>query len=267
MNSNSNKGVNLPHEKTISLNVKKSSKIGIVGMPPLEIIQSLNKNHIAIYDLDTQLVEADMESTVPYLPRVYCAILRTVVLNALHLEVDGIFIDVGPGKCDCALQVATVLEDILSVPVIRTINEDTTPFGTTICRTKMGLKDKFLNITEGVKSANAGTGHAACSPSAGFWGVPPRDFSILDLFPATTHIYGWTRCMENKTPADRQLETYYNATIPTVFFAQSFCAKTGLAHHLAGNHPQALYLDCDVAASGSVKAKIQAFLELSGVFE
>ena len=267
INSNNAAGCNTAHGELAPLNGENITRVGIVGMPPLEIIQSLNKNNIAIYDLDTQLVEADMESTVSYLPRVYCAILRTVVLNALHLDVDGIYIDVGPGKCDCALQVATVLEDILAVPIIRTINEDRTPFGTTICRTEMGLQEKFLRITEGVKSATAGTNHAPCPPSAGFWGVPPRDFSILDLFPATTHIYGWTRCMENKTPADRHLETYYNATIPTVFFAQSFCAKTALARHLAGNHPQALYLDCDVAASGSVKAKIQAFLELSGVFE
>ena len=190
-----------------------------------------------------------------------------MVLNALHLDVDVIYIDVGPGKCDCALQIANVIEDILAVPVIRTQNEDRTPFGTMICRTEMELKEKFLRITEGVKSADRWENYPPCPPTAGFWGVPPRDFSILDLFPATTHIYGWSRCMENKTPADRQLEIYCNTTIPTVFFAQSFCAKTALAHHLAKNHPQALYLDCDVTASSSVKAKIQAFLELSGTFE
>jgi hypothetical protein len=249
------------------LHYDEITQVGIVGMPPLEIIRGLNRKNITIHDLDTPLVKADMESTVSHVPRVYCAILRTVVLNALHLDVDAVYIDVGPGKCDCALQVAQILEDILPVPVIRTRNEDRTPFGTTICRTEMGLKEKFLRITEGVKSAAKEENHSPCPPSAGFWGVPPRDFSILDLFPTTTHIYGWTRCMENKTPADRQLETYCNPTIPTVFFAQSFCAKTALAHHLARNHPQALYLDCDVAASGSVKAKIQAFLELSGVFE
>ena len=236
-------------------------------MPPLDIIRTLNRENITIHDLDTQLVTADMESTVSYVPRVYCAILRTVVLNALHLDVDVIYIDVGPGKCDCALQVAKVIEDILAVPVIRTQNEDRTPFGTMICRTEMELKEKFLRITEGVKSADRWENYPPCPPTAGFWGVPPRDFSILDLFPATTHIYGWSRCMENKTPADRQLEIYCNTTIPTVFFAQSFCAKTALAHHLAKNHPQALYLDCDVTASSSVKAKIQAFLELSGTFE
>jgi hypothetical protein len=102
-------------------------------------------------------------------------------------------------------------------------------------------------------------------PTAGFWGVPPRDFSILELFPDTTHIYGWTRCMENKTPANHDLELYCNKSIPTVFYAQSFCAKTALARHLAIRHPHGLYLDSDVTAGGSAKAKIQAFLELSGV--
>jgi hypothetical protein len=71
--------------------------------------------------------------------------------------------------------------------------------------------------------------------------------------------------MENKTPADMQLEAEYNPDIPTVFFAQSFCAKTALAKHLADQHPRALYLDCDVQAGSSARAKIEAFLELSGV--
>jgi hypothetical protein len=63
------------------------------------------------------------------------------------------------------------------------------------------------------------------------------------------------------------LEEHCNQGVPTVFFAQSFCAKTALARHLAQHHPQALYVDCDVTVSSSVKAKIQAFLELSGVFD
>lgn len=242
-------------------------KVGIVGMPPLAVIRSLNEGKSIICDLDTELVAADMETTSHYLPRVYCAILRTVVLNALHLALDAIYIDTGPGKCDNALQIATILENTLPLPVIRTSNEDHTPFGSNICRTAMALKKKFLRITEGVKSAAPSIKHEPCRPTAGFWGVPPRDFSILDIFPPTTHIYGWTRCMENKTPADRQLETYCNPSIPTIFFAQSFCSKTALAYHLASRHPQGLYLDCDVTASSSVKAKIQAFLELSGVFE
>ena len=106
------------------------NNVGIVGMPPLEVIRELLANHTAIHDLDTPMIKADIELTAPYLPRVYCAILRTVVLNALHLTLDAIYIDVGPGKCDCALHVATVLEDMLGIPVYKTKNEDMTSFGT-----------------------------------------------------------------------------------------------------------------------------------------
>jgi len=54
-----------------------------------------------------------------------------------------------------------------------------------------------------------------------------------------------------------------NPDIPMVFYAQSFCAKTALARHLADLHPRALYLDCDVNAGSSARSKIEAFLELS----
>ena len=246
--------------------VKEYKEIGIVGMPPLELIRELNANGTVIHDLDTPMIKADIELTAPYLPRVYCAILRTVVLNGLHLKLDAIYIDVGPGKCDCALHVATVLEDMLAIPIYRTKNEDTSSFGTPISHSRMGLLQKFERITEGVKNTEEPSKPPEpCNPTAGFWGVPPRDFSILDLFPDTTHIYGWTRCMENKTPADHELELQYNPEVPTVFYAQSFCAKTALARHLADKHPHGLYLDSDVTAGGSAKAKIQAFLELSEV--
>lgn len=241
--------------------------VGIVGIPPLDIIRQLNDNNVFIHDLDAMLVKADMESTVTLLPRVYCAVLRTVVLNAMHLELDAVIIDTGPGKCDAAFHVATVLEEELDVPIIRTVNIDKTGFGYPFCRAEMDLTEKMVAITEGVKiSAHPANPPSPCTPSAGFWGVPPRDFSILSFFPDTTHVYGWSRCMENKTPADSDLEAYINPQIPTVFFAQSFCAKTALARMLAKKHPRALYLDVDVNTGSSAKAKIQAFLELSGVW-
>ena len=245
---------------------KHYKTVGIVGMPPLAVIRELNAGSVTIHDLDTPMIKADMELTAPYLPRVYCAILRTVVLNALHLSLDAVYIDVGPGKCDCALHVATILEDVLGIPIFRTRNEDMAGFGTPVSQSRMGLLQKFERITEGVKNpAKPSDSPPPCTPSAGFWGVPPRDFSILELFPDTTHIYGWTRCMENKTPADHELELVYNPDVPTIFYAQSFCAKTALARHLALKHPHGLFLDSDVTAGGSAKAKIQAFLELSGV--
>src|SRR5210317_2145302 len=117
--------------------VKEYKEIGIVGMPPLELIRELNANGTVIHDLDTPMIKADIELTAPYLPRVYCAILRTVVLNGLHLKLDAIYIDVGPGKCDCALHVATVLEDMLAIPIYRTKNGDKSSFGTPISQSRM----------------------------------------------------------------------------------------------------------------------------------
>lgn len=240
-------------------------RTGIVGIPPLEIICQLNAEQASIIDLDEPQLLLPIDQSDQYLPRVYCAILRTVLINALNLRLDGIYIDVGPGKCDCALHVAAVLKDLLRIPVIATRNTDSQGFGFSICQSSLPLTEKMAAITKGVQSCQPSFAYEACAPTAGFWGVPPRDFSILNLFPDSTHIYGWTRCMENKTPADLELEAYCNLEVPTVFFAQSFCAKTALAKHLAARHPKALCVDCDVSAGSSARAKIEAFLELSGV--
>jgi len=238
--------------------------VGIIGIPPLEIIRKIEG--CTVYDLDEPLVTNEIEAASPFLPSVYCAILRTAVVNSLSLKPNIIYIDVGPGKCDCAIHTATILESILpKTKVVRTINRDKKDFGTPLCTTQMPFLDKMTAITASVRSAKPHKRLPSCPPQAGFWGVPPRDFSFLALFPDTTHIYGWTRCMENKTPDNRALEEYFDPHVPTVFFAQSFCAKTALARHLANCHPRSLYLDCDVTAGSSAKAKIQAFLELSGV--
>ncbi|WP_420208336.1 hypothetical protein [Candidatus Electronema sp. JC] len=244
---------------------QQRKKVGIVGVPPLEIIRQLNEAQAVIVDLDEPQLFLPIDQSDQYLPRVYCAILRTVLLNALNLRLERIYVDVGPGKCDCALHVAAVLKDILSIPVIATRNTDTQSFGFPVCQSSLPLIEKMRRITKGVQSCQPWPLLPPCAPTAGFWGVPPRDFSILAPFPDSTHIYGWTRCMENKTPADLELESYCNPAVPTVFFAQSFCAKSALAKHLAARHPKALWVDCDVSAGSSARAKIEAFLELSGV--
>lgn len=240
-------------------------RIGIVGVPPLAVIRDIEASGGTIFDLDEPLVKKDIELASSYLPRVYCAILRTVVVNAISLKPDLIYIDVGPGKCDCALHTSTILTDILpETTIIRTRNQDHTDFGAPLCTARMPLLDKISAITRSVQSTRPHRNLPACAPTAGFWGVPPRDFSLLSLFPDTTHVFGWTRCMENKTPDNQEMEELINPDIPMVFFAQSFCAKTALARHLANRHPHGLYVDCDVTAGNSTKAKIQAFLELAG---
>ena len=240
-------------------------RVGIVGVPPLAVIAELNRRGDVIVDLDEPQVAAPMDQTATRIPRVYCAILRTVVLNCLHLRLDRVYIDVGPGKCDGALHVAEVLADMLEVPVIPTRNQDRQPFGTPLCTARMPLMEKFSRITRSVQSAAAHAPLPACTPVCGFWGVPPRDFSLLAPFPDATHVFGWTRCMENKTPADLDLERQFDPDIPTVFFAQSFCAKSALAQHLAAKHPRALAIDSDVTPGSSTRAKIEAFLELAGI--
>ncbi len=247
-----------------SLNKKK--RAGIVGVPPLAVMEMLTGPEYEIFDLDEPQGQIDIETASPFLPRVYCGILRTVISNSLAVKPEVIYIDTGPGKCDCAIHTATILEDIFpECDIIRTKNSDSTDFGTPLCKTTMPLLEKMASITGSVQAPSAYKTLPSCIPTAGFWGVPPRDFSLLNLFPDTTHIYGWARCMENKTPDNLKLELHYNPDIPTVFFAQSFCAKTALARHLANKHPRGLYLDCDVTAGNSAKAKIQAFLELSGI--
>ncbi len=239
-------------------------RAGIVGIPPLSVMELLSTPEFTIFDLDEPQGKIDIETASPFLPRVYCGILRTVIANSLAIRPDIIYIDTGSGKCDCAVHTATVLEDMLpGTQIVRTKNQDSTDFGTPLCKTRMNLLEKMVAITATVQNTAPYQELPSCEPTAGFWGVPPRDFSILNLFPDTTHIYGWARCMENKTPDNLDLELQYNPDIPTVFFAQSFCAKTALARHLAGKHPHGLYVDCDVTAGNSAKAKIQAFLELS----
>jgi len=258
----------MENSSTVIIDFDTFKQVGIVGMPPVDCIGQLNERQITIHDLDAKLVPQSIDGISPYLPKVYCAILRTVVLNAMHLDLDAIYIDVGPGKCDSALHVSTILGELLDIPIFRTRNQDTANYGTPVSTSKLDLASKFLQITEGVKSAaHYETCSSPCAPRAGFWGVPPRDFSVLAPFPNTTHIYGWTRCMENKTPANEALEKQYNPDIPTVFFAQSFCAKTALAKFLAHQHPHALFVDVDFHTGSSARAKIQAFLELSGALQ
>jgi len=246
--------------------MKTEKRAAIVGVPPLSVIRQLEAEGAEIIDLDMPLSGVGLERAADCLPKVFCAILRTVAANAVSLRPGRIFIDVGRGKCDGAAHLATILREMLpETAVIAVENHDREPFGTPRCVTKMPLAGKMQAITASVLSSAPHPFFAACRASAGFWGVPPRDFSLLELFPDSTHVFGWARCMENKTPDNSPLEEFFDPEIPTIFFAQSFCAKSALARHLASLHPRALAVDSDVAVGNSGRAKIQAFLELNGV--
>ena len=71
-------------------------RIGIVGVPPLAVIEEINRQGDHIVDLDEPQVRAPIDQTASRIPRVYCAILRTVVLNCLHLALDR---EIGRASC------------------------------------------------------------------------------------------------------------------------------------------------------------------------
>lgn len=237
-------------------------------MPPRDVMRGFKEEKALVYDLDALHVKPDLEITASYIPRVYCAILRTVLTNVKKMSLDAVCIDVGEGKCNGANYLAGILESEISIPILRTRNDDCTRFGNPVSESGLPLVEKMRRITDGVLDPdNKKRNLTRCEPTAGFWGVPPRDFSILELFPHRTHVFGWARCMENKTPSDIELERLSDPGAPTVFFAQSFCQKSALAYYLAKHHPCGIYVDADVYMGHSTKAKLQAFLELNGVTE
>ena len=68
--------------------------------------------------------------------------------------------------------------------------------------------------------------------------------------------------MENKTPADLDLECQVDEDIPIVFFSQSFCQKSALAYMLAKKY-NGLFVEMDKELNKSIKAKIEAFLRFN----
>ncbi len=243
-----------------------TERVGIIGVPPLDTIRLLSDEGAEVVDLDAAAPDLNVELEARLIPRYYCAILRTVLSNALRLKLDRIYADVGRGKCDGARYVTDVLRHELSIPIVETQNADTLRRGNPVCVSALPLVEKFERIVESVKSPEGTSGGLRPSTaSCAFWGVPPRDFGLLELFPADTHVFGWTRCMENKTPADTSLELEFDPALPTVFFAQSFCAKNSIAYYMAHLHPRGFYVDGDFDISSSTRAKVEAFLELNGV--
>lgn len=230
--------------------------IGFVGCPPERELADSRAHHLV--DLDN-LVEGVPAASESYLPRTTCRILRRVLDNALALKPDEIIIDEGYGKCDAARGLADLLEDLLGITVTRTRNDNRTGAGTPISDSSLPLLRKMELIVQGLIEPQTPDLRPEPNPPAAIWGVPAADFSIYQLFPDGTQVLGWTRCLENRTPADWDLEMWVPEGAPTVFFAQTFCAKTIVAQHLARKH-NGLFVDVDGVLPQPVRAKIEAFL-------
>ena len=186
--------------------------------------------------------------------------IKNIIDNTTYLKPDLILAPIGKDKCDNAYFASIILKDFgFNIELLNYENlKERKP--TPISFSNLPLRDKINLITNSIVEPYTDE-LKYCKPKFAFWGVPPNDFSILDLFPNETHVLGWTHCVEAGVPADIELESFVYKDVPTVFFAQSFCSKNQLAKYLANKY-NGLYIDVDDVASKSVYAKIEAFLRL-----
>ena len=211
-----------------------------------------------------EFIDLDVDMSAPpsgLVPDAYCQIVTNIVDNAVHLRDDLrlIVAAVGEDKCDGGRFAGLILKD-LGFPIMEVRNAETQRGPITIASSGLPLIEKVNRIMDSVRIPNE-MEYPAARPTHGFWGVPPHDMRLLELFPDTTHVYGWTRCVEAGVPADLELEMHVDAGVPTVFYAQTFCQKNSLARYL-GEKYDGLYIDCDGPLTNSVIAKVQAFIRM-----
>lgn len=247
-------------------------KIGFWGYPRPEVIQEYKIKYP-----NAEWIDLDIDFSYPktnILPEAYCKIIRNIIDNALFIKPDVILAPIGKDKCDSGWFASKILME-KGFNVVQTIFEDLEPKREIrICMSDLSLFEKVTTITDSITNSELLSkpcnqilipeNNTSANPlfTPGFWGVPPNDLELLKLFPNTTRVYGWVRCVEAGTPADLDLEMHIDENVPTVFYAQAFCAKSQLAKYLADKY-NGLYVDIDDYASNSIKAKIEAFLKLS----
>lgn len=232
--------------------------IGFWGYPNPKIVEKTKKEYPNAEWIDLDIDFGYQDKNI--LPDSYCKIVKNIINNTVKLNPEKIIAPIGKDKCDSGWFAAKLLKD-LGYNVEESIYENLeNPYPIEICTSSMPLYDKFVTITDNIVERKEII-TTQCQPKFGFWGVPPNDLELLKLFPNETHVYGWTRCVEAGTPADIDLEMYVDEDVPTVFYAQAFCAKSQLAKYLADKY-NGLYIDIDDYANNSIKAKIEAFLRL-----
>jgi len=240
------------------MNVKNI--IGFWGYPHPKLIEKYK----GLYP-QAQWIDLDIDfgfTKLDILPESYCSIIKNIINAAFHYKNEFIVIlaPIGKDKCDSGWFAYEILKD-MGFPVVSSIFEEkTNKRDVKISTSNLPLRQKVELITKEIYEPQNLT-IQPCEAKFGFWGVPPNDLSVLELFPPETHLYGWTRCVEAMAPADIELEMYVDKDVPTVFYSQSFCSKAQMAKYLADKY-NGLYIDIDDTATNSTKAKIEAFLRL-----
>jgi hypothetical protein len=242
--------------------------IGFWGAPPRAALEAAAARFpgAAFYDLDVHHGARETRTV----PDAYCHVIRNCVDNALALRsrLLAVVAATGEEKCDAGRLAARLVAELAEVEVIRTTNPGAaTPAEAILSDATGPLKARIVRIMEAiVEPLSAAETRAARAsrrdPTHGFWGTPPYPMAVLDLFPDTTAVYGWTRCVEVGRPADLDVEADVPADLPIVFFSQGFCAKAMLARNLAAQH-RGMHVDVHDSLSAATMAKIEAFLRLS----
>ncbi len=234
--------------------------VGFWGYPDPDLIAKYKKQYP-----NHQWVDLDIDFGYPkyaILPEAYCKIVKNMIYNAMYLrdKIDVILAPIGKEKCDSGWFAAKLLKD-MGFFVEESIYEKTSaPKPILISISNLPLRQKIEAITANIIEPQT-LDIEYVKPEFGFWGVPPNDLSVLELFPDNTHVYGWTRCVEAGVPANIEMEMFVDKDVPTVFYAQAFCAKTQLAKYLADKY-NGLYVDIDDVVTNSVRYKIEAFIKL-----
>jgi len=236
-------------------------KIGFWGVPQKQILEEYKTKYPEHEFVDLCLLYGAKKTTI--LPDTTCKIISNIMDNSIHFkdDLDYIIASVGQEKCDSGRFVSRILKD-MGFNIVSSVNEvySNDNIETPISTSNLPLGEKISRITANIIQEDNNV-YEYCEPKIGFWGVPPNDFSFLNFFPNETHVFGWTRCVEAKRPADTDLEMYVQEGLPTIFFAQTFCNKMQLAKYLAKKHG-GLFIDVDDYATNSTKAKIQAYMRL-----
>lgn len=234
-------------------------KIGFYGYPPDELILYYKKQGFSFIDLDLDYGAPDGG----ILPKTTCAIIKNIVYNAVFYEkdIELILATTGEDKCDNGRFAAYTLRQ-MGFNVVFCANTNLVQRPTPICDSNLPLVTKIdLIMKRIVEDTPVPPYQRVEKPTVGFWGVPPNDFSILELFPDDTAVYGWVRAVEAGVPSSLEMETFVNPDVKTVFFVQSFCSKGILAKVLAEKY-NGLSIDLEKTATNSIISKIQAFLRL-----
>lgn len=237
-------------------------RVGFWGQPDQKTMDIIHGAGFDFLDLDIDLGSPP----AGLVPKAYCHIIQDIVNNALRFR-DGLGLIVatsGPDKCDQGRDARDLLSR-LGFAVLDASNLQGRPLRPALISTARGpLKERVVRIMELVYRPLTAAEEAwyranQCEPSCNFHGVPPQDIKLLALFPEDTHIQGWTRLVEQGIPGRTDLEWQVDNDVPTVYFTQTFCNKELLARFLA-ERGNGLHVDGHGAVTGSVRAKLEAFL-------